>query len=226
MIPDRVGRRTARWAEAVGASARALRPDPALLDTRRAHRLEPRARQGPLGILSDPEGRRFVNALWAADLGAYPHPADQVDYPRLAWVVSVFPQGFTLWTVEGPDGAPLPVGYTGWYPVTEANLRWLLDRPDELRHRGQLVPLPSVGPTDVLYLFNYSVVGPLRHTALSRALLAELAGQLDAHPGHERAAITVSADGERAAARFGLSPRVEVRVDGSLERVHTSGPRP
>lgn len=219
MAPDAVDAATAAWAGRTADRARALVPSPALLASLRAHTLAVPAAGTPLGVLARPEGRAFVHGLWAADLAAYPRPADRVDWPRLAWVVDLFPTGFTLYTVEAPEGERVPVGYAGWYPVDRDTVRWLVRRPGALRHRGQIVPLRAVGPGDALYVFNYSMVAPLHHTGATRVLLTGLAAALDAHPGHPRLALTVSPEGARVATRLGMSPRARVEVDGEEEVV-------
>lgn len=209
-------------ARAARDRARALVPSPALLATLQAHTLTQADVSGPLGALSTSRGRTFVNATWAADWSAYDADDDRVDHVRLAFVVGLFPSGFTLYTVADTDGARVPVGYAGWYPVTANTLTLLTNHPEEVSHRGQIPPVSAVDPAGALYVFNYSVVAPLRRTIVSRTLLTELSATLDAQPCRRRCAVTVSDDGARVARRLGMTHRADLVVGASMEQVYAT----
>jgi hypothetical protein len=211
------------WAESLSARSRALGlpPDGEATPTLSWVLSEEDLPQGR-ELADSPVGRAFLGALWAADAAAYPSPVDRVELARLAWVVSTFPQGFRLVLAEDAAGDWLPVGYTGWYPIAANTLELLLRHPDQLRHRGQVAPLAAVEPGCAVYLFNYSITALLRRSRASRALLGELAAALPPLGEHRRCALTVSADGARVAARFGLERRGTAWIGGEAEGVFVS----
>jgi len=205
------------WARSVRERALRLVPSEATLGSLAALQgtvLAP----GDLGALSTPGGRAFVNALWAADGLAYDDEADRVDFVRLAFVVSVFPAGFTLYLAKDPHGESIPVGYTGFYPITRDNFEYLARGPSDFVHRGQAVPMPAAGLHLFLYVFNCSMAPPLRKTAATRRMLRTLADQLRAQPRAGLCAITVSEAGARVAARLGMARLASLTVAGSPHR--------
>ena len=70
-----------------------------------------------------------------------------------------------------------------------------------------------------LYVFNYSVVPALRGTAMAARLLKALADDIARTPHRGLAALTVSPEGERVAARFGMTARA--RAEGAHDAVFT-----
>jgi hypothetical protein len=165
-----------------------------------------------------------VNAVWAADWSAYDTDDDRVDYVRLAFVINLFPSGFTLYAVEDEDdGKLLPVGYTGWYPITAANFSFLVGQAPDVVHRGQVVPIQTPTTRTFQYVFNYSMVAPLRRTEATRTMLRGLADALDTSPHAGRCAITVSVDGNRVAERLGMHQLAEMVVGSSREYVFGTG---
>lgn len=167
--------------------------------------------------LGDPAFRRLVVAAWVADLAAYGTPDDQVDLVRLLYVMDTFPAGFRVWF-----WGDLPVGYTGWYPIAPHTVDLLVAHPEQVEHRGQVVPVRAhTGP---IYVFNYSIAAPLRRTRASRLLMRTLADELRAARPTQLAAITVSPEGTRCAERFGMRPVSTITVGASVEQVCVGAP--
>ena len=82
--------------------------------------------------------RKFLLSVYYADILSYPEQADQVDFPRLCYILSYAPQGFTVWWAEFANGRKFPVGYTGWYYVAETvfqQVAALQERADRRAHR-------------------------------------------------------------------------------------------
>jgi hypothetical protein len=180
------------------------------------------AAASPLGPSASAPGRRFALATLLADWACYPRPRDRVDVARLLSVLWRFPRGFRVWLGKiGEDW--LPVGYTGWYPIAPALFHRLCTDPASIADRGAVVPLSAIDPAGAcIYLFNYSIVPPLRHTAHSATLLKALARDIAGVPLAGAAAITVSADGARVAERFGLSHTGDISIDGEAEHVYAA----
>jgi hypothetical protein len=173
----------------------------------------------PLGEWGDGRFRRALLALLLADWVSYDSADDRVDFGRLAFVVGRFPRGFRLWFSEVDGLGWVPVGYTGWYPIDPTTFDQLLAGAPVHADRA-VVPLREVGPAPVLYLFNYSVARPFRRTAASRRLLSAYFADVEAQSPGGLAAITVSGDGSRVAARAGLAPVAELRSGTCLEHVY------
>ena len=164
-----------------------------------------------------PDREAFVKGILAADWACYTAPEDRVDEPRLRAVIAAFPAGFCLYTKQGT-----PVGYTGWYPIARDIFDRLHERPRELTHRGQIMPLPELSPGgDYLYLFNYSIVTALHKTPESRTLIQNFARSVRATPHRGLAAVTISPDGVRVAEKFGMTYRDDMTHDGVAEGVYT-----
>lgn len=178
--------------------------------------LHPGSVASALGWHADPAWRRFALGLFAADLACYATPGDQVTFDRLSYVVSRFPQGFRLWWRAAADGAWLPVGYTGWYPVTESTFSRLEAGDPTLADR-LIPPERELGERPFIYVFNYSVEAPSRRSALSRSLMQGLASDLAAANPAGLSAITVSPDGIRNAERLGMARRARLDLPGLVE---------
>lgn len=180
------------------------------------------ASASPLGPLASAPWRRFALATLLADWACYHRPRDRVDVARLLSVLWRFPRGFRVWLGKiGEDW--LPVGYTGWYPIAPALFHRLGTDPASIAHRGAIEPLSAIDPGGTyVYLFNYSIVPPLRHTAHSATLLKALARDIAGLPLAGAAAITLSPDGARVAERFGLSHVGEISIDGEPELVYAA----
>lgn len=173
------------------------------------------------GLTGDPGWRKFMFGLFLADWSCYDTPADRVDFARLLFVTQMFPAGFRLWTCILEDGIETPVGYTGWYPVSETVFQTLEKRPDSVTHRGFMFPLRETGNSPLLYLFNYSIVPQLRKTPQSKALLETMAKDMTAIHPRGLAAVTVSEDGIRVAKRYGLKHTGDMVFEGEREGVYT-----
>ena len=147
----------------------------------------------------------FYRAVLDADWACYPEPDDQVDGKRLDYTLSLFADGFRLWQCPDQDGVPRIVGYTGWYPIAPGIFSVLENTPEQLSHRGEIMPCKNLSP-HYLYLFNYSLIDTLHHTSTSRQMLTMLADDIRRVNPVGLAAITVSPAGQRVARRFGMHP--------------------
>jgi len=211
------------WLEASRAALQGLTPTADLLASVAPH--EPPAPVAPLGRHGDPTWRAFVSAVYLADLASYPEPSSQVDFPRLLHVMHAFPRGFRLWSAEVPGAGRLPVGYSGWYPISEASFT-ALSRDGESRSDRLVAPLADDASGGFLYLFNFSVVPQLKGTSAARRLLQAYASDVNAAEPRGLAAITVSPEGVRVVERFGLRRAGTVRGEGGEEAVFvTARPR-
>ena len=149
--------------------------------------------------------RKFLLSVYYADILSYPVPADQVDFPRLCYVLNCAPQGFTVWWAEFANGRKFPVGYTGWYYVAEPvfqQVAALQERDDRSISHRFFLPTPQA--TGYLYLFNYSIVQALKGTRFSRTLIKDFAAEINRVPYQGLFCATVSGDGRRVAEQFGM----------------------
>jgi hypothetical protein len=173
---------------------------------------------GPYGST---EWRRFAMAAFVADWACYETPADRADFPRLLSVIASFPVGFRLWLCKLTSGRYVPVGYTGWYPISRNIFTLLHDQPDTIKHRGFMVPLQMITPdANFVYLFNYSIVSQLHRSRHSSNLIKSYAAEIAAAAPHALAAVTVSEDGARVAQRFGLTRTGSMVFQGEVENVY------
>lgn len=172
-----------------------------------------------LHVISAPDAKdreSFVLDMLTADWACYAAPEDRVDEARLRRVIDTFPQGFRLYMKDGK-----PVGYTGWYPIPRDVFDRLHDAPQNLTHRGQIMPVPALSQGgDYLYLFNYSIIGALHKTPESRTMIQDFARSVLSTPHRGLAAVTVSPDGVRVAEKFGMSYRGDMTHDGVPEGVY------
>ncbi|MFN8495229.1 MAG: hypothetical protein U0350_46945 [Caldilineaceae bacterium] len=147
--------------------------------------------------------RKFLLSIYYADILSYPVQEDQVDFPRLCYILSYAPQGFTVWWAEFADGRKFPIGYTGWYSVAEPvfqQVAALAEREDRsISHRFFL---PAQQATGYLYLFNYSIVQELKGTRFSHTLIKDFAAEINSMAYRGLFCATVSGDGRRVAEKF------------------------
>jgi hypothetical protein len=174
---------------------------------------------GHFGMYEDPTWRRFVLATFMADVASYPAPVDRVSFDRLAYVMHAFPTGFRVFWAQDGDGRWWPVGYSAWYPMYASAFALFVDDARALRDRMVVPATSPAGGRPLVYLFNYSVAGTLRRTALSSSLIKRLAADVAAAHPAGLATIAVSADGCRVAERFGMRRTGAMTLDGADEVV-------
>lgn len=149
--------------------------------------------------------RKFLLSVYYADLLSYPAPEDQVDFPRLCYILNCAPQGFTVWWAEFANGRKFPVGYTGWYCVAEPVFQQVAAlREGEDRSISHRFFLPTKKKTDYLYLFNYSIVRELKATRFASELIKHFASEIRSMEAQGLFCATVSGDGSRVAEKFGM----------------------
>ncbi|MCA9554757.1 MAG: hypothetical protein KC933_32305 [Myxococcales bacterium] len=183
----------------------------------------PRVVSGPrpiAGWTADPEWRAQRAAVLLADWASYPAPVDQVSLARLTRVLDAFPRGFRTWWLDHPELGPVPVGYSGWYPIAPELFERLRLSPESITDRGEVLPLGEASDERALYLFNYSVIPQLRGGPVAGELLRALANDVAMAPHAGLCAITVSEDGARVARRFGMTRKGACVVDGVEEQVY------
>jgi len=151
--------------------------------------------------------QKFVNAALLADWACYGAAVDRVDYPRLRDVMSAFPQGFRVWFSRSAGQDFMPVAYTGWYPIATALFDRLCEAPESITHRGAITPLVTEQEIAApLWLFNYSIVAPLRRTMRSASMLRAYAADIAAACPSGLAAAVISEDSKRVTRRFAMCP--------------------
>lgn len=175
--------------------------------------------QAGVACFSDSLWRKWVLGLYLADLVSYPRGSDQVDFQRLTYVTSTFPNGFTLACLK-LNGRWWPAGYTGWYPISQSQFDVLVKSPERMDSR-MVLPQALISRRPYLYLFNYSVKPGLNKTAFSKTMMRAFAASVQAMPAVGLCAITVSGDGERIAKRFGMAVSGEFKIGRDLERVYS-----
>ena len=174
-----------------------------------------------LGAYQSADWRRFAAGVYLADLACYTNPADQADFPRMLSVTAAFPQGFRLYMAQMANGHNLPIGYTGWYPISDNVFDVLHNNPQQFTHRGMITPLKQFEENkSKLYLFNYSVVEPLIGSDTSSQLVKYFAQSLADFPNAGMAAVTVSENGQRVAKKFGMVYTGDMTHDGEAEGVY------
>ena len=176
----------------------------------------------PFGRYAASAWRSFASAIFCADLGCYDTAADQVNFERLLFVLHAYCEGFRLWALNDAHGGLLPVGYSSFYPIAEATFAQL-ERADPSLANRLIAPVATQpGERPFVYLFNYSIVAPLRRTTASRRLIHGMLSDLQRHAPRGLATITVSADGVRVASRCGMKQTGRVDFAGLSEAVLTA----
>ena len=183
--------------------------------------MPPKIEDSILGPYGSEAWRKFALAAFVADWACYTQKADRVDFERTLSVASVFPQGLRVHMARSSSGAIVPVGYTGWIPIAKNVFDLLADTPDQVKHRGMIVPLRELSPEgNYLYLFNYSIIEQLRKTQASKMMMHEYAKSIKSQSVLGLCAITVSGDGSRVAELFGMKKTGEVTHLGEAENAY------
>jgi len=165
--------------------------------------------------------QQFINGAYLADQLSYPHGPDQAELDRLSAVIKGFPQGFRLYFSRFSNGAYIPVGYTGWYPIQGDIFNALHDRPETINHRGSMRPIPMPKDEDAfIYLFNYSIIAALHKSPQSGSMIRDLAQTLSTIPRQGMAAVCVSQSGKNVAMKFGMHHTGMMIHDGEQEAVY------
>lgn len=172
------------------------------------------------GLYASINWRKFVLAVFFADIVSYMEEVEQVSFERLLFVLHRYPQGFKTWWIK-IGGAYWPVGYTGWYPMSKTAYEVFKNAPDSLSDR-MVVPEISTNKHPFLYLFNYSVAPQFKKTILSKILVKEFVEEIKKQEPKGLACITVSEEGEKVASQFGMRHTGNLIMDKSKEKVFTS----
>ncbi len=159
------------------------------------------SKDGYFGYYQNPSWRKFVLSVFAADLVSYREPDDQVSFERLLFVMHHFPQGFRVWFMQDGDEPWRPIGYTGWYPMSESSFELFQNSPEKIQNRC-VVPSPN---DSYLYLFNFSVAPYIKVKELTQPLMKRFVDDIKKQNPKGLACITVSDDGIRQAVRLGMT---------------------
>lgn len=162
--------------------------------------------------------RKFVLAVYFADLVSYKNPIEQVNFDRLLFVMHAFPQGFRVWWIQVSD-LWLPVGYSAWYPMLESAFELFKRNPERIKDR-MVVPAPSIEKSPYLYLFNFSAMPSLKGSLLTKQLIKHFIQEIQNFGYSGLACITVSEDGARIAKRLGMDHTGNFNLAGSIEGVY------
>jgi hypothetical protein len=162
----------------------------------------------------------LTEQILCADWICYPIEFEQLDPPRGRHLCHSYPQGFSLYTVN-IDGENLPVGYTGWLPLTRQVFETMHERPQDLTHRGQIT---AEMPHDsrYFYFFNASIVPEMRKTPQSKQLVWDHVSALAPLNAIAISAVTISEDGIRMVSRMGMKTNGNMTHDGDVEPVYTA----
>jgi hypothetical protein len=165
------------------------------------------------------EAAELTRDVLIADWSVYTAPCDQLEPLRAQFVCHAYPQGFEVYTVTiGAD--ELPVGYTAWLPITKDMFERMRDNPQSLTHRGQITAdMPQ--DSHYFYLFNVSIIEPLRKTPHSKQMMQDMAARLATLNAIGISAVTVADDGIRAVTRLGMQTNGNMTHDGDSEPVYT-----
>lgn len=177
-------------------------------------------KEASFGLYPSKKWRKFVLAVFLADLVSYTQLADQVNFERLLFVMHAFPQGFRVWWMKFPDHSWWPVGYTAWYPMFETMFEQLENKPERLKDRMIAPNGYSNNHKPYLYLFNYSAASVLKKSDLTRELMKKFAKDVQSQNAAGWACITVSADGVQVANRFGMTLSGYFTYEGCAEGVY------
>jgi hypothetical protein len=162
----------------------------------------------------------FSRLALATDWACYALPEDRADFARMNAVMTAFPDGFDFYMATSLEGETVPVGYTGWYSISEEVFAQAHDNPSSVTSRAFMKPLPGLGP--YIYLFSYCVIPELRGTAQSGELVKRLAAKMEQTPKKGMLAVTVSEAGARVSQKFGLTYRGDMTHDGVAEGVYAA----
>lgn len=165
--------------------------------------------------------RRFFVATLLADWACYDKSIDRADVPRLRSVLLSAYRFFRLWFCLFPDGERLPVGYSGWYPISSDLFERLKSNPSLITDRGAFKPLDvSTGEAvKYAYGFNVSIIKPLQNTLVSRRLLRAYCKDAFKLGDVGIAAITVGDAGSRFSELLKLRPSAKLVVEGDVEEL-------
>lgn len=162
--------------------------------------------------------RKFVLAVYFADLISYQNPIERESFERLLFVMHAFPQGFRIWWMRFSH-LWLPVGYSAWYPMLETAFEIFEKHPEQITDR-MVVPHPSSEPHPFLYLFNSSAAPHLKKSLLTKRLMQYFIRDIENSNYAGLACITVSGDGDRVASRLKMLHTGDFKIGDSLEGVH------
>jgi len=166
--------------------------------------------------------RKFILALLAADWACYAEPASREEYGHLRKAVSVFPRGFRLWMVR-VGGRCMPIGYTGFHPISRDTFSLMKNAPERLTSRKQIAPEPEAASAgSYFYLYNLGIIRQFQGTAASRALVKAFAADVASVGKRGLAAVVVSQDGKRIIEKFGLHQSGCLTHEGHRETVYVT----
>jgi hypothetical protein len=164
----------------------------------------------------------FTLAVLLADWACYAEKEKREEPAHIDNIFSVFPHGLRLWTVKLQD-KPIPIGYTCFHPISRDLFHRLQNAPERITNRKQISPeKESSDGENALYIHNISIIKQFHRTQTSKNLVKALAQDIASVAHCALAAIVVSPDGQRLAARFGMHPSGFISHDGHKEMAFVS----
>jgi len=170
--------------------------------------------------------RRFFLGCLLADWVCYDRQVDRADFPRMKYIMSSASRYFRLWLCRAPDGKMTPVGYTGWFPISKFVYEGMLEYHIGANDRGVFLPQRFIAPEDIryVYVFNISVITPLRNTVCSRRMIKALQRDGLKYSKAGAMAITVDAAGKKFSRLASFEHIGDIKVQGEAEALFVRPP--
>ena len=122
------------------------------------------------------------------------------------------------------DGKCLPIGYTGFHPISKDTFNRIQNTPQRITNRKQITPEPgSHSANNYYYIYNLGIIKQFQRSAASKRLVQAFAKDIAAVNACGLAAIVVSPDGQRVIEKFGLHPTGVITHDGHREMAYATG---
>lgn len=166
--------------------------------------------------------RKFFLAVLLADWACYEREVDRADCERLKSVMKDAYRYMRLWHCAMPDGSLMPVGYSGWYPIAQSVYENVLKHYAELHDRGVFVPqrVEAIHDVRYAYVFNISIIEPLRNTVCSRRMIQAFQQDAEALTQAKLMAVTVDEAGAKFSRLAGFSLVGQLTVQGEKESLY------
>ncbi|MYL85288.1 GNAT family N-acetyltransferase [Desulfovibrio aerotolerans] len=177
----------------------------------------------PEGVSRDAKDlNKFTLAVVLADWSCYADQENREEYSYLKSVFAVCPRGFRLWLAR-LDGTCLPIGYTGFHPISKDTFARIQNAPQSITNRKQITPEPeSHAAKKYYYIYNIGIIKQFQRSSVSKRLVQAFAKDLASVNAYGLAAIVVSPDGQRVIEKFGLHQTGVITHDGHSEMAFAS----
>jgi len=164
---------------------------------------------------------KFILAVVLADWSCYDDQENREEYAYLKSVVAAYPFGFRLWLAR-LEGRRLPIGYTGFHPISKDTFARIQNNPHSITNRKQITPESGLGAaTNYYYMYNIGIIKQFQRSAVSKRLVKTFVHDIATANACGLAAIAVSPDGQRVLEKFGLRQAGVITHDGHREMAYT-----